>query len=252
MRDHASGNTGVVVLGPAGAGKLAVAHSFDRVAGRRAEATVVDAGTVLVGGPSAWLSRLRSDIARPGTVILRHADLLSDDLADAAGCLLDSAHAECRLLATAGPRWPREVPRLLVDRFPISIHVPSLARRVADVAELVSALAERSGGSQLRWSSEVLRALVRCPWPGNVRELESLVRALVERRASGQVGVDDLPVEYRSPSVPGFLTVLEQLERDAIVRTLDRTAGSKVDAAAELGISRSTLYRKLKSYAIEA
>lgn len=252
VHEHASGTAGVVVLGPAGAGKLAVAHSFDRVAGRRAEATVVDAGTVLVDGPSAWLSRLRSDIARPGTVILRHADLLSADLAEAAGCLLDSAHAECRVLATAGARWPREVPRLLVDRFPISIHVPSLARRVADVAELVSALAERSGGSQLRWSSEVLRALVRCPWPGNVRELESLVRALVERRASGEVGVDDLPVEYRSPSVPGFLTVLEQLERDAIVRTLDRTAGSKVDAAAELGISRSTLYRKLKSYAIEA
>lgn len=251
VRDHASGNTGVVVLGPAGAGKLAVAHSLDRVAGRRAEATVVDAGTVLVGGPAAWLSRLRSDIARPGTVILRHADLLSADLADAAGCLLDSAHAECRLLATAGPRWPQEMPRLLVDRFPISIHVPALAQRVADVAELVSALAERSGGSQVQWSSEVLRALVRCPWPGNVRELESLVRALVERRASRQVGVDDLPVEYRSPSVPGFLTVLEQLERDAIVRAVARTAGSKVDAAAELGISRSTLYRKLKSYGIE-
>lgn len=251
VRDHASGTAWVAVLGPAGAGKLAVAQSFDKVAGRRAEPTVVDAGTVLVEGPTAWLSRLRSDIARPGTVILRHADLLPADLADAAGCLLELAHAECRVLATAGARWPQEMPRLLVDRFPVSIHVPALAQRVADVAELAAALAERNGSSQLRWSSEVLSALVRCPWPGNVRELESVVRATVSKRPKGHVGLEDLPAEYRCASGPGSLTALERLERDAIVRALADTTGSKVDAAAALGISRSTLYRKLKSYAID-
>jgi transcriptional regulator of acetoin/glycerol metabolism len=251
VREHASGAAGIAVLGPAGAGKLAVAHSFDRVAGRRAEATVVDAGTVLVEGPAAWLSRLRSDIARPGTVILRHADLLPADLANAAGCLLESAHAECRVLATAGARWPREMPRLLVDRFPISVHVPALAQRAADVAELATALAERYGSSQLRWSNEVLSALVRCPWPGNVRELEALVRATVSKRPKGHVGLEDLPGEYRCASGPGSLTALEHLERDAIVRALADAAGSKVDAAAALGISRSTLYRKLKAYAID-
>lgn len=251
VRDHASGTAWVAVLGPAGAGKLAVAQSFDKVAGRRAEPTVVDAGTVLVEGPTAWLSRLRSDIARPGTVILRHADLLPADLADAAGCLLELAHAECRVLATAGARWPQEMPRLLVDRFPVSIHVPALAQRVADVAELAAALAERNGSSQLRWSSEVFSALVRCPWPGNVRELESVVRATVSKRPKGHVGLEDLPAEYRCASGPGSLTALERLERDAIVRALADTTGSKVDAAAALGISRSTLYRKLKSYAID-
>lgn len=251
VREHASGTAGVVVLGPAGAGKLAVAHCLDRVAGRRGEATVLDAGMVLVDGPAAWLSRLRSDIARPGTVILRHADLLSADLADAAGCLLESAHAGCRVLATAGARWPQELPRLLVDRFPISIHVPALAQRVADVAELAGVLAERQGSSQLRWSSEVLSALVRCPWPGNVRELESVVEAVVSKRPKGHVGLEDLPSEYRCATGAGSLTALEHLERDAIVRALADAGGSKVDAAAALGISRSTLYRKLKAYAVD-
>lgn len=251
VREHASGTAGVVVLGPAGAGKLAVAHSFDRVAGRRAEATVVDAGMVLVEGPAAWLSRLRSDIARPGTVILRHADLLSAELADAAGCLLEWAHAECRVLATAGPRWPEGMPRLLVDRFPTSIHVSALGQRAADIPGLAAALAERNGSAQLRWSSEVIGALVRCPWPGNVRELEALVRSIVSKRPKGHVGLEDLPAEYRCASGPGSLTALEHLERDAIVRALADTAGSKVDAAAALGISRSTLYRKLKAYAID-
>ena len=251
VHEHASGTAGVVVLGPAGAGKLAVAHSFDRVAGRRAEATVVDAGTVPVEGAAAWLSRLRSDIARPGTVIVRHADLLPADIADAAGCLLELAHAECRVLATAGARWPQEMPRLLVDWFAVSIHVPALAQRVADVAELAGAMAERNGSSQLRWSSEVLSALVRCAWPGNVRELESVVRATVSKRPEGHVGLEDLPAEYRCGSGSGSLTALERLERDAIVRALAGTVGSKVDVAAALGISRSTLYRKLKSYGIE-
>lgn len=252
VREHAAGAAGVAVLGPPGAGKLAVAHSLDTVVGRHATVTVVDAAAALAVGPEGWLAQLASAVARPGTVILRHADLLSADLASTAGYLLETAHPRCRALVTATEDWPRAAPRLLVDRFPISIRVPPLARRAADLPALLAALADRCGATRLRWSSEVVATLVRCSWPGNVRELESLVRATLARRASGHVGVQDLPAEYRSAAAPVSLTVLEQLERDAIVRALAQTTGSKADAAAELGISRSTLYRKLKSYAIDA
>lgn len=250
VREHASGTAGVAVVGPAGVGKSAVAHSLDRVAERRAEASVADAATALVEGPAAWLARLQAGIDRPGTVILRHADLLPADLASAAGCLLEPAHPGCRVVVTATEDWPQVAPRLLVDRFPVSIRVPPLTRRAGDVPALVAALADRCGGSQLRWSSEAIGMLVRCAWPGNVRELEAVVSRIASRRTKGHVGVEDIPVEYRSASPPS-LTVLEQLERDAIVQALGGAGGNKVDAAAELGISRSTLYRKLKAYAID-
>jgi transcriptional regulator of acetoin/glycerol metabolism len=105
-----------------------------------------------------------------------------------------------------------------------------------------------------RWSGsaspEVLRALMRYRWPGNARELRRVVRAVIVRRPSGQLTLDDLPVEVRTDIAPPGLSRMAELERDAILNALRDAAGNKQAAAERLGLSRSTLYRKLGAYGI--
>jgi transcriptional regulator of acetoin/glycerol metabolism len=82
-----------------------------------------------------------------------------------------------------------------------------------------------------------------------VRQLESVIQGIVARRPRGVIVLQDLPAEYRSPPWRR-LTRLERAEREAILEVLVQTGGNKVRAAALLGISRATLYRRLKQLSI--
>ena len=68
-------------------------------------------------------------------------------------------------------------------------------------------------------------------------------------RANAVVGVADLPARFRSESASS-VTGIERLERDAIVKTLESLGGNKYQAAKALGISRTTLYRRLREFRI--
>jgi transcriptional regulator of acetoin/glycerol metabolism len=72
---------------------------------------------------------------------------------------------------------------------------------------------------------------------------------LLNRRRSGTVHAADLPAEARS-ATRRQLSQLEALERDAIVRSLTTHGGNKTRACAELGMSRATIYRKIRDYGI--
>jgi transcriptional regulator of acetoin/glycerol metabolism len=98
-------------------------------------------------------------------------------------------------------------------------------------------------------SAAALNQLRRLPWPGNVDQLRQVLVVATRHRRSGEIGIEDLPAQTRSAS-RYQLTPLESLERDAIVEALDAAAGSKVRAAAALGLSRATIYRKIKAYGI--
>ncbi len=114
---------------------------------------------------------------------------------------------------------------------------------------IVGELVRRHGDhDEVRVRPDVLRVLAGRPWPGNVRELEGVLRHALARRRRGDVSVDDLPVDYRAPVATDALTAMQVLERDAIVHALDAEHGNKHATAVRLGISRSTLYRKLVRY----
>jgi len=101
---------------------------------------------------------------------------------------------------------------------------------------------------------------MRYEYPGNVRELENIVERAVVLAEGDEITAADLPPHVREPGIPLLgkgaafpysegLT-LAQLEAEHIGRVLVHTAGNTTKAAKSLGISRSTLWRKMKEYGL--
>ena len=142
-----------------------------------------------------------------------------------------------------------------------SIRVPPLRERDGDVALLCNlfnhSLSERHGVPRREFGPEVIAALEAYAWPGNVRELRNLVESLLLTADSACVDCAELPEELRAARSPRGLaeavaaSSLEDAERLAIVRAMKSVHGNLAQAARALGISRSTLYRKVERYQLE-
>ncbi len=147
----------------------------------------------------------------------------------------------------------------------VSIEMPPLRARGADIALLAMHFLRKFAGENDRHvfgiTDEALELIKRYPWPGNVRELENAVeRAVVVTRGPRLVPEDFGPhlallahKSYVMPTIPGCS--IEELERYAILRTLEHTGGSTSQAAALLGISpRKIQYRlaELRSFGCPA
>lgn len=100
--------------------------------------------------------------------------------------------------------------------------------------------------------------LLNYPWPGNVRELENVIERAVTLVKGRQITIEDLAL-HSVPSVDtmnimlemgGIRAALAQEERRTIVESLRKYAGNRKQAASNLGISTTTLWRKMKEYQI--
>jgi DNA-binding NtrC family response regulator len=141
----------------------------------------------------------------------------------------------------------------------IEIRLPALRERREDVPLLAQHFLERLShelGKDVREISEgALKLLMDHNWPGNVRELENAVeRAMVTSRGKTLEEEDFafLAQNGASSKVPKFPAgmSLQDMERQLIVVTLERTGGNIKEASIVLGIDRSTLYEKIKKYEI--
>lgn len=141
----------------------------------------------------------------------------------------------------------------------IVLALPPLRDRSGDIpllaSRLVASLAERHGRPVDSIDVPVLKALEQYPWPGNVRELEHVLERAVILCGGPTIRLEHLPEPIRAPgriqapALPAGLS-LDELERLAIIQTLERTRGNKRAAAAMLGIHRPTLYNKLRKYGL--
>jgi two-component system response regulator HydG len=98
-----------------------------------------------------------------------------------------------------------------------------------------------------------MRLLLDYPWPGNVRELENSIEHAVVLAKGNQIEVSDLPCTLREkPSAVATDTKSKMMENEAklLKEALEECGWNKKQAALQLGISRNTLYRKLKKYKI--
>lgn len=139
----------------------------------------------------------------------------------------------------------------------IEIRLPPLRERREDIPLLVEAFlrkcAEASHKEVRGMTESALALLIDYPWPGNVRELENVIERAVILSRGERIVPEDLP-----PTITGTrggkrvmdeaaerTLPLEKVEREYILRILEKTGGNKYQAAQVLGIDRKTLYRKL-------
>ena len=148
----------------------------------------------------------------------------------------------------------------------VSIHIPPLRERRSDIPMLVQCFLDRQAeGENVKFTSAAMKLLMQYDWPGNVRELENCIHRALTLGDRKLIDEDDLSPALLggggaakeqhagAPADPQFSTVaLEELERLTIQRVFDKVGGNKAKAGELLGISRATLYRKLKRYQISS
>jgi DNA-binding NtrC family response regulator len=139
----------------------------------------------------------------------------------------------------------------------VTLEIPPLRERVSDVPELalffLRRYAQENGKRIEGFSEEALRALAGHAWPGNVRELENAIERAVVLCDGARVEARHLPASIHDaapaagpPPIPG--TTIYDLERYAILRTLEACKGSTSKAATILGISPRKIQYKLHEY----
>ena len=140
----------------------------------------------------------------------------------------------------------------------MTLKVPALRERKTDIPALVHHFIDRHRGSEGRTtgiSNEAMNRLMAYNWPGNIRELENCIQRAIVLGTGKLIEVKDLPSPVLYPTQnasanPQVLS-LRDVERQAIMHALESTDGDRVRAAKMLGIGKTTIYRKLKEYALE-
>ncbi|MQA16751.1 MAG: hypothetical protein GEV09_22240 [Pseudonocardiaceae bacterium] len=241
----------VVLYGEPGTGKLALGRALhEELAHEKpdhGQLLVHDAAAAEIDGETSWLATVRQDLAgMPGTLVLPHVNLLSQQLTPSLSAVLGAAASRgwgCVATYTCGTAWDgMPLPDLDITQ----VRLPPLRDRISDLPQLVAAFA-----APRRLAPEAVQLLMRLTWPGNIRELRSLVDRMLAAAPIGIPGVSDVPAEVRRAAPRRRLTRFERAEVHVILDALGETGGNKKDAARLLGISRSTLYRKLQAAGID-
>jgi two-component system response regulator AtoC len=144
----------------------------------------------------------------------------------------------------------------------VTVQLPSLRERRSDIPMLTHHFLGRyAQSSEMQVTAAAMKSLLQYDWPGNVRELENCVARAVALGDGKTIDVADLPPAIRAEQPEGpaakfqdavslSTTALAEMERMTILRVFEEAHGDKALAGKILGISRATLYRKLKRYKI--
>ncbi|MDZ5782802.1 sigma-54-dependent Fis family transcriptional regulator [Marinococcus luteus] len=136
--------------------------------------------------------------------------------------------------------------------YPLTL--PPLRQRMEDLPELIRYISEKQGWST-NWPKQLLAQMAGYDWPGNIRELFNVLERMYTYY-EGSVPMDVLLEPFLSAPEARKLTASrftyrEQMECDRIERALEACSGRVAASAKQLGMARSTLYRKLKKYGLE-
>ena len=241
----------MVLEGEAGVGKIALLRSVNQLHNSSGHFRVMDSAEA----SPAWLDTIAEELSvGAGSLVVRRAHLLDSDTTSALTELLLEYADQRRgvwvaLTMRSEPRNP-EVDAQLLPHFSHTVEVPPLRHHLEDMHKLVPHLLGRlNRGNNLSISPAALAQLMRLPWLGNVEQLRRVLLRVAQHRRSGTIELDDLPGECRA-TTRRRLTQLESLERDAVVKALVIHRGNKDQAASDLGMSRATIYRKIRDYGI--
>ncbi|MBK7367820.1 MAG: sigma 54-interacting transcriptional regulator [Candidatus Eisenbacteria bacterium] len=179
-----------------------------------------------------------------------------------------STATDARIIAATNRDLPRDIRegRFREDLYyrlrVVPITMPPLRERREDIEPLALHLLGRvSGrlGRSMLMSPDARRALLEYHWPGNVRELENAIEYAVAVCRGQTIHDTDLPVEVRevrltgsaAPAPPAFARTDDEVERDQLHRTLEQHRWNRAAAATALGISRTTLWRRMRELGLD-
>jgi two-component system response regulator AtoC len=141
----------------------------------------------------------------------------------------------------------------------VPLYLPRLAERDHDIEILAWHFVDTFNAQGFRrvesFSVEAMRALQRYPWPGNVRELRNNLEYAFAVGEGPIIRLSELTPELQAPladapDAPSLSPVMRDSEREQLIHALQRCGGRKGEAATALGISRSTLWRKLREHGL--
>ncbi|MFZ5642976.1 MAG: sigma-54-dependent transcriptional regulator [Bacillota bacterium] len=142
------------------------------------------------------------------------------------------------------------------------IHLPPLRERKEDIPVLANHFIEKLRPTYLvnKISDEAMKLLIKYNWPGNIREMQNVLERAAIISHSSEITVDDLPKEFHSaPYKPGGEMVLnipdsgislEGLEKELILKALEKSKGNQTRAAQLLGITRSALLYRIQKHGL--
>jgi DNA-binding NtrC family response regulator len=174
-----------------------------------------------------------------------------------------SYKTDCRIIAATNRQTEEAIKagKLREDLYyrisAISVHLPPLRERREDILPLATAFLKRfdaqAGRNLSGFSAPASEALRAFDWPGNVRQLQNEIQRAVLMSEGNIINESDLSIAAQaSAKANPDLTLMEAMERNAILQMLKDTGGNKLETAKRLGIGRQTLYNKIKMYGIEA
>jgi len=174
----------------------------------------------------------------------------------------ESTHVDVRLIAATNKDLRQEVEKhtfredLFYRLHVIPIILPPLRERKDDIELLAYHFLEefnrKLNKSIKGFSKRALVLLKNYSWPGNIRQLRNVIERVVALSQSDRIGPDDLPFRntdqeiFQSLGTKGEIISLEELEKRYIQKVMEQVGGNQKQAAALLGISQTTLWRKLK------
>ncbi|MBF6088007.1 Fis family transcriptional regulator [Nocardia cyriacigeorgica] len=246
LRSLAAGTGAVVVAGEPGTGRSTV---IAEVVGD-AEAVHVDAADLSGPGVHAWLRAVCERERRPAFLVIDGVDRLTSDAVDAVAEFVRTTDTP-RVVLSSGP-GAAPTPQLsaLLAGCPHRVNLPPLRERRADIAEIAARMLAgiRPG---LRLTAQALGALRAGQWPGNLTELHAVLAQAASSVRGDRIDLADLPGPYRISPRVARLSERELAERRIIMAALSDSGGNKVHAARRLGMSRTTLYARMRSLHID-
>ena len=250
LTELAERRVNVLLIGEPGSGKASLARGVHAYRSPQAPITVIDCRASKDDVASIVSSALS---ASASTVVLRRVDQLPAGSRESlAAVLAESQHVTPHwFVATASQ--PRGCGGdSLFAHFSAAVKVPALRYHAEDVPAIITAQLDRIAPSRrTHFDTDTMQALARCQWPGNTTELVATLRHVLRCKPVGKVAVTDLPAGvFAAPRRQ--MTSMEVAERDLIVKALHDNDGNRVKAARQLGIARSSLYRKIQYFGIQA
>jgi len=233
----------LLVEGPRGSGRATIVRELCRPGS-------LDEITVVPGTTALWPTVTELLTGGASVLLRRVEDVLEADAHRLSRLLADVSQLPGKLLLTASKNdAPPAVRAALDDLTPVARTRPLTPDRIPGlVSEILGRL---DPGGRHTLSPAALQALVQWNWPGNIAELADTLAKVLRDADAPVLQREHLPQHLRQAQPRRRLTLLEAAERDAVVKALDAAGGNKSEAAALLGIGRTTLYRRLREFGLD-